>query len=175
MGHGCDLPITMTAFVMLIPLISNLASQIFVNQLIKQVNRIALSCQLQHEMLNLQTQIRRTVHTFLIMESTDIMDKEWLKGASTSGTSSTVTQVCLEVASVVTDVTQAFLLLELFSWVSVWAAGPLSATVLVGKVSVSCVLCTEQDTVQILIMHSHRWEPTSFAGNYALNLILHNA
>ena len=35
-------------------------------------------------------------------------------------------------------------------------------------------------TVQVLIMHrvimhSHRWEPTSFAGNYALNLISHNA
>ena len=36
-------------------------------------------------------------------------------------------------------------------------------------------ITSSESTVQILIMHSHRWEPTSFAGDYALNLILHNA
>ena len=83
--------------------------------------------------------LKEIVHTFLMRESIYIMDEEWLEGASSSGTSLTVTQVHLEL---VMDTTQAFLLLELLLRVSVQEAGPLLATVLVGKVLVSYILYT---------------------------------
>ena len=62
-----------------------------------------------------------------------------------------MTWVCLEVASVATDVTQAFLLLEHFLRVSVRAAGPLSATIWWVRYWQAVYLCTEQDNTERLI------------------------
>lgn len=58
-GHSYDLPITVVAFVMPVALVPNLATQIFVNHLIKEINRVPLPSRLYYKLWDLWSQNKR--------------------------------------------------------------------------------------------------------------------